>query len=100
MCSVLTQLSRSWRNAPRLLVFLLKGALVEFENIIAMEPRNFVGDNFSRNTPTYKVAQYNIACCYSMLGQVRSWVQHVTCYGLCGGLLVVNKHGMHQQGLS
>ncbi len=43
---------------------------MEFENIIAMEPRNFVGDNFSRNTPIYKVAQYNIACCYSMLDQV------------------------------
>lgn len=44
---------------------------MEFENIIAMEPRNFVGDNFSRNTPIYKVTQYNIACCYSMLDQVR-----------------------------
>ncbi|EFJ43470.1 hypothetical protein VOLCADRAFT_76718 [Volvox carteri f. nagariensis] len=48
----------------------IQGALVEFENIIAMEPRNYVGDNFSRNTPIYKVAQYNIACCYSMLDQV------------------------------
>ena len=36
-----------------------------------MEPRNYVGDNFSRVTPVYKVTQYNIACCYSMLGQVR-----------------------------
>ena len=49
-----------------------QAALVEFENIIAMEPRNYVGDNFSRNTPIYKVAQYNIACCYSMLDQVRA----------------------------
>ncbi|GIL82008.1 hypothetical protein Vretimale_1567 [Volvox reticuliferus] len=48
----------------------IQAALVEFENIIAMEPRNYVGDNFSRNTPIYKVAQYNIACCYSMLDQV------------------------------
>lgn len=36
-----------------------------------MEPRNFVGDNFARFTPIYKVTQYNMACCYSMLGQVR-----------------------------
>ena len=36
-----------------------------------MEPRNYVGDNFSRVTPIYKVTQYNIACCYSMLDQVR-----------------------------
>jgi hypothetical protein len=35
-----------------------------------MEPRNYVGDNFSRVTPIYKVTQYNVACCYSMLGQV------------------------------
>ena len=48
-----------------------QGALIEFENIISMEPRNFVGDNFSRITPIYKVTQYNMACCYSMLGQVR-----------------------------
>jgi hypothetical protein len=38
-----------------------------------MEPRNYVGDNFARVTPIYKVTQYNIACCYSMLGQVRGW---------------------------
>lgn len=36
-----------------------------------MEPRNYVGDNFSRVTPIYKVTQYNIACCYAMLDQVR-----------------------------
>lgn len=49
---------------------------MEFENIIAMEPRNYVGDNFSRNTPIFKVAQYNIACCYSMLDQVGTcWVR-------------------------
>jgi hypothetical protein len=35
-----------------------------------MEPRNYVGDNFSRVTPIYKVTLYNIACCYSMLNQV------------------------------
>jgi len=35
-----------------------------------MEPRNYVGDNFSRVTPIYKVTQYNIACCYSMLNEV------------------------------
>lgn len=47
----------------------LQDALVDFENIISMEPRNYIGDNLSRITPIYKVTQYNIACCYSMLGQ-------------------------------
>jgi hypothetical protein len=48
----------------------IPGSLVDFENILSMEPRNYVGDNFSRVTPIYKVTQYNIACCYSMLDQV------------------------------
>jgi hypothetical protein len=48
----------------------VQDALVDFENIVSMEPRNYVGDNLSRVTPIYKVAQYNIACCYSMLSQV------------------------------
>ncbi|GFH24842.1 uncharacterized protein HaLaN_22708 [Haematococcus lacustris] len=48
----------------------IQSALFDFENIIALEPRNYVGDNFSRVTPIYKVTQYNVACCYAMLGQV------------------------------
>lgn len=48
----------------------IQDALVDFENILSLEPRNYVGDNFSRVTPIYKVTQYNVACCYSMLGQV------------------------------
>jgi len=48
----------------------IEGALVDFENVASMEPRNYVGDNFSRVTPIYPVTQYNIACCYSMLDQV------------------------------
>jgi len=45
-------------------------ALVDFENVIGMEPRNFVGDNFSRVTNIYRVAQYNVACCYAAVGAV------------------------------
>lgn len=59
------------RLAMRCLDFALQEALVDFENIIAMEPRNYVGDRGSRVTPIYKVTQYNVACCYSMLDQVR-----------------------------
>lgn len=47
----------------------LAGALVDFENVAALEPRNFVGDNGARVTPILPVTQYNIACCYSMLDQ-------------------------------
>ena len=43
-------------------------ALVEFENVLGLEPKNYMGDNFSRVTDVYVVTQYNIACCYSKLG--------------------------------
>lgn len=33
-----------------------------------MEPKNYVGDNLARITDMYRVAQYNVACCYSVLG--------------------------------
>lgn len=48
----------------------IAGALVDFENVAALEPRNYVGDNGARVTPILQVTQYNIACCYSMLDQV------------------------------
>lgn len=37
-----------------------------------MEPKNYLGDNFARVTQVYRVTQYNIACCYSSLNQVRA----------------------------
>jgi len=45
-------------------------ALVEFENVLGLEPKNYMGDNFSRVTDVYVVTQYNIACCYSKLGAI------------------------------
>lgn len=45
-------------------------ALIEFENIVSLEPKNFIGDNFEKTTSIYRVAQYNVACCYSALGAV------------------------------
>lgn len=48
-----------------------QSALVDLENVAALEPRNYVGDNLSRVTPILPVTHYNIACCYSMLKQVR-----------------------------
>jgi len=45
-------------------------ALISFENVLGMEPKNYVGDDFSRVTKVYRITQYNIACCYSTLGNV------------------------------
>ena len=34
-----------------------------------MEPKNYLGDDFSRVTQIYRVAQYNLACCYAAINQ-------------------------------
>ena len=43
---------------------------MDFENVLSLEPKNFVGDDFSRVTQIFRVTQYNIACCYSAMNQV------------------------------
>ena len=43
--------------------------------MLALEPKNFLGDDFSRVTQVYRITQYNIACCYSMLGQPDSGLE-------------------------
>ena len=45
------------------------GALIVFEEVAALEPKNYMSDNFEMATEIYKVAEYNIACCFSKLGQ-------------------------------
>ncbi|CAL5219294.1 g1100 [Coccomyxa viridis] len=48
----------------------IEGALQDFEEVISMEPKNYLGDDFSRITQIFRVAQYNLACCYSAVNQV------------------------------
>ena len=48
----------------------LPQALIDFENVLSMEPKNYLGDNFARVTEVYRVTQYNIACCFAALKQV------------------------------
>jgi hypothetical protein len=62
----------------------VEGALVDFENVVAMEPRNYVGDNLSRVTPILPVTHYNIACCYSMLKQVDEGLKSLDMAMNCG----------------
>mmetsp|Transcript_36272 Transcript_36272/g.43806 ORF Transcript_36272/g.43806 Transcript_36272/m.43806 type:complete len:334 (+) Transcript_36272:68-1069(+) len=47
-------------------------ALVVFENVVGLEPANYIGDNMSKVTDVYRIAQYNVACCYSMIDQVQA----------------------------
>lgn len=53
----------------------IEDSLIDFENVLALEPKNYVGDDFSRVTQVYRVTQYNIACCYSMLEQEQSGLE-------------------------
>ncbi|GAB4815855.1 hypothetical protein N2152v2_002901 [Parachlorella kessleri] len=48
----------------------IEEALIDFENVLSMEPKNYLGDNFARVTEVYRVTQYNIACCFAALKQV------------------------------
>ena len=45
-------------------------ALLQFEEVAALEPKNYMSDNFETTTEIYRVCQYNIACCFSNLGKV------------------------------
>jgi hypothetical protein len=47
----------------------LRQALVVFENVVGLEPKNYIGDNMQKVTDVYRIAQYNVACCYSMISQ-------------------------------
>ena len=43
-------------------------ALIMWEDVIGMEPKNYFGDDFSRTTAIYRTAYYNVACCYCKMG--------------------------------
>jgi hypothetical protein len=61
-----------------------EAALIDFEEVVGMEPRNYLGDDFSRVTNIYRVAQYNIACCYSALDQVDAGLEALESSMACG----------------
>ena len=47
-----------------------EGALVDWENVLGMEPLNYMSDNFAMVSQVYKVSAFNIACCYAQMNQV------------------------------
>jgi hypothetical protein len=63
----------------------LPQALIDFENVLSLEPKNYLGDDFSRVTQIYRVTQYNIACCYSMLDQQESGLEALNAALASGG---------------
>jgi len=47
-------------------------ALVVFENVVGLEPSGYMGDDFSKTSSIYRISQYNVACCYSMINEVQA----------------------------
>ena len=47
-------------------------ALIIFEEVVALEPKNYMSDDFKKTTELYKVSQYNIACCFSKINNVEN----------------------------
>ena len=45
-------------------------AILDWENVLGLEPENYMADNFSKVSQVYQVAAYNIACAYSKMGSV------------------------------
>ena len=50
-------------------------AVLVFEDIVGLEPKNYIGDNFEKVTSIYRVAQYNVACCYSCLNATEAGLE-------------------------
>jgi len=49
-----------------------KDALMVWEDCLGMEPKNYLSDRFETVTEVYKVTAYNIACCYSKMGEIEA----------------------------
>lgn len=45
-------------------------SLIDFENVISLEPRKYMSDTFARVSDVCMLAHYNAACCYSSLGNI------------------------------
>ena len=48
----------------------LEKALITWEEVLGMEPPNYIGDDGQRVTDVFRVTAFNIACVYSRMGQV------------------------------
>ena len=46
--------------------------MLDWENVLGLEPENYMGDNFSKVSEIFQVSAFNIACCYSKMNQVNA----------------------------
>merc|ERR1711924_574297 len=61
-----------------------EGALLDWENVLGLEPVNYMSDNFSKVSDIKKVASFNIACSYSQMGQVDAAIEALDEALACG----------------
>lgn len=50
-------------------------ALLDWENVLGLEPANYMADNMARVSDVYQVSAFNIACCYAKMGQVEAGLE-------------------------
>ena len=48
----------------------LEKALITWEEVLGLEPPNYIGDNMSRCTDVFRITQFNIACVYSRMNNM------------------------------
>jgi len=49
-----------------------ENALLDWENVIGLEPANYMSDSFAMVSDIYQVAAYNTACCYCKMDQLEA----------------------------
>lgn len=49
-----------------------ENALLDWENVLGLEPANYMSDSFAMVSDIYQVAAYNTACCYCKMDQMEA----------------------------
>mmetsp|Transcript_5050 Transcript_5050/g.12691 ORF Transcript_5050/g.12691 Transcript_5050/m.12691 type:complete len:351 (-) Transcript_5050:71-1123(-) len=52
-----------------------QGALLDWENVLGLEPMGYMSDRGSQISQIYQVAAFNIACCYSKMGETQAGLE-------------------------
>ncbi len=52
-----------------------QAALLDWENVLGLEPMGYMSDRGSQISQIYQVAAFNIACCYSKMGEVTAGLE-------------------------
>lgn len=62
----------------------VESALIDFENVISLEPKKYIGDDFARVSDICMFSHYNVACCYSALDKADAGLESLDAALLSG----------------